>query len=101
MTVDVHAEGEHRFRVLELSSAGRPPEEMPLCDDPAGAFLDIALTSDVFRAIVFIADHRTKAGERAITDLAEAIRQRPRSRRHFKQVLAAVHRAAAASISRR
>jgi hypothetical protein len=78
MTVDVHAEGEHRFRVLELSNAGWPPEEIPPCGDPAGAFLDIALTSDVFRAVAFIAERPHESGPlRTVTDLTEAIRKRP------------------------
>lgn len=84
MTADIQNEKRRRLAVLELSKAGRPPEEPPACEDPAGAFLDIALTSEVFRAIVFIVDHRAKTGERAITDLAEAIRQRPTLEKAFQ-----------------
>jgi hypothetical protein len=34
MVVGVHDEGERRLAVLELSKAGRPPEEEPACEAP-------------------------------------------------------------------
>jgi hypothetical protein len=77
MAVSAHDKGERRLAVLELSRADRPPEEPPSCDDPAAAFLEIALTSDVFRAVVFVGGRRNQSGEpQIVTELTEAIRQR-------------------------
>jgi hypothetical protein len=78
MAVSANDKGARPLGVLELSRADRPPEEPPPCDDPAGAFLDVALSSDVFRAVVFVGGRRKQSEEpQIVTDLTEAIRQRP------------------------
>jgi hypothetical protein len=78
MVVSAHDKGGRHLQVLELWSSDLPLEEHPPTGDYAAqAFLEIALTSDVFMAAVFVGGRPRKSGAfRLVTDLAEAIQQR-------------------------